>query len=166
MPPTAAELENYRRSLDLRIDGNGQLLHEGHPVAHPGVRQALLDGLDLLPNGEACIRIGAQWAYVQCAFTPFVVQRAEILPDGVRLRLNTGRTVHVAAADLNLRLHRDTVLLLDLAAGGPPARCSHAAWMQLADHLLYVGERLQLQGAGWVAAVAVHDTSGTAATLP
>lgn len=149
MPPTTAELETYRRSLDLRIDANGQLLHEGQPIAHPGVRQALLNGLAVLPTGEACLRIGAQWAYVRCDFTPFVAARAQLLADGLLLRLNTGRTVRATVAELKLRLHNDSVLLIALPAQGLLVRCGHAAWMQLADHLSYSGATLELHGPAW-----------------
>ena len=155
MELTPAELEACRSSLDLRVDANGQLLHDGQPIAHPGVRQALLAGLEVLPNGQACVRIGAQLAYVQCGLTPFVVAHAQLVADGLKVQLNTGRNTGVDVADLKPCLHNDAVLVFQLGANGPLARCGHAAWMHLSAHLEFAGEVLELRGPGWAVPVTI-----------
>ena len=118
MKPTDAQLELLRRASGLTLDAEGDLRHEGDPIVHPGLHALFQSGLDALPTGEAIVRIGDQWAYVQTPGTPFVVQRQRVNGDAVSLDLNTGETLHVPAQDLKLHLEGEHNLTLKMPQNG------------------------------------------------
>ncbi|MBI5611286.1 MAG: hypothetical protein HY902_20600 [Deltaproteobacteria bacterium] len=132
MTQPADPLELLRRASGLSLDAEGQLLHEGEPIQHPGLRQLFQSSLDVLPSGEAIVRVGDQWAYVDSPGSPFVVQHLRATGDAVSLRLNTGATVTVPASELRLRLHGDWLLTASWSPAGPVARFGRRAWHALA----------------------------------
>ncbi len=135
MKPTDAQLELLRRASGLTLDAEGDLRHEGDPIVHPGLHALFQSGLDALPTGEAIVRIGDQWAYVQTPGTPFVVQRQRVNGDAVSLDLNTGETLHVPAQDLKLHLEGEHNLTLKMPHTGRSLRFGRRAWHALADGL-------------------------------
>ncbi len=135
MVHTADPIEILRRSSGLSLDAEGMLLHDGEPIQHPGLRQLFQSGLDVLPSGEAIVRIGEQWAYVATLDTPFVIQRLRVHGDQATLRLNTGAHVTVPLAGLRLQLHGDHQLAVIGQPNGHVARLSRRAWHAVALHL-------------------------------
>ncbi len=133
MPPSPQQLELIRRASGLTLDAEGELLHEGEPIVHPGLHKLFQSGLDVLPSGEAIVRVGEQWAYVQTPGTPFVVQRARIAGAALELDLNTGEVVQLPLADVVLRLRGEHELLVTLPTHA--ARFGRRAWHALADGL-------------------------------
>lgn len=58
------EIERFR-TIGLRLDRTGTLWHQGEPVEHPRLRQALLRWLDVRDDGRDIIRLDAtRYAYV------------------------------------------------------------------------------------------------------
>jgi len=162
-------LELLRRSARLRVDAQGRWWHEGEPVAHERVAALFSRGLGWRPragggllDGEATLTVGAQWCYVECDRTPFLVTRLTLDHDHERAEeggagearlwatLNTGAREEVGGAWLE-----GEVLFVELA-GGAPARLSRGAQGQCAAWLeegaggalaLRVGARLLPVGA-------------------
>ncbi len=93
-----ARLETLRRSVDLRLDGEGRWYHEGERFTHAGLIAAFDRGIDVHPeSGEPILRVGQRWCYIRADDTPLIARRIEH-DDGLWLRLNTGRRVAVPAA--------------------------------------------------------------------
>ena len=85
-----AFLERLRRS-GIRIDREGEFIHEGQPVLHHGLRSALFRWLDRLDDGRYVLRLDAQrFAYLDVDDTPLVVRAARLDGDAVTLRLSDG----------------------------------------------------------------------------
>lgn len=81
-------IERLRRS-GIRIDRDGEFQHEGEPVRHEGLRQALFRWLDRLPDGRYVLRLDAQrFAYVDIDDTPLVARSARFDGDNVWLGLS------------------------------------------------------------------------------
>jgi hypothetical protein len=135
MQLTPEQLELVRRASGLSLDAEGDLLHEGAPIAHPGLHGLFQRGLDVTERGEAIVRIGAQWAYVRTAGTPFVVQRLRADADGLELALNTERVVRLAWPDVHWTLAGEHELRVDLPEPGHVARLGRRAWHAIADDL-------------------------------
>ena len=135
MPPTPEQLEMLRRASGLTLDAEGELLHEGEPIRHPGLHALFQSGLDVQDGGAAIVRVGEQWAYIQTPGTPFVVQRARWTDDEWQLALNTGVTVHVKGDAVQLRLRGGHELTVALPQPGRVARFGRRAWHALADDL-------------------------------
>ncbi len=133
MPPTSQQLELIRRASGLTLDAEGELQHEGDPILHPGLHALFQSGLDVLPTGEAIVRVGDQWAYVLSPGSPFVVQRLWVDGAQVALDLNTGETVHMPAECVQLRLRGEHELTVALPQPGRIARFGRRAWHGLAD---------------------------------
>src|SRR3954470_13593312 len=80
-------LERLRRS-GIRIDRDGEFQHEGEPVRHEGLRQALFRWLDRLPDGRHVLRLDDQrFAYLDVDDTPLVARSARLDGDSVWLGL-------------------------------------------------------------------------------
>jgi hypothetical protein len=60
------------RTVGLRIDGRGQLWHQGDPVTHDGLRRALLRWLDVRADDDrVIIRLDdVRYAYIDVDDTP------------------------------------------------------------------------------------------------
>ena len=64
MELTAEQIEKFR-SIGLRLDRSGTFWHEGTPVTHPRLRQALLRWLDVREDGRDIVRLDeTRYAYV------------------------------------------------------------------------------------------------------
>ncbi len=92
-----AALELLRRSVDLRIDGEGRWFHDGEPFVHPRLIAFFNRGLDLHPeSGEPVLRVGDTWCYVHADDTPFVVRRLTEDAGVLRVVLNTEEALPLA----------------------------------------------------------------------
>ena len=60
------ELIEKMRAIGLRLDRGGTFWHEGAPVTHPRLRQALLRWLDVRDDGRDIVRLDdKRYAYVE-----------------------------------------------------------------------------------------------------
>jgi hypothetical protein len=60
------ELIEKMRAIGLRLDRAGTFWHQGAPVTHPRLRQALLRWLDVLDDGRNIVRLDEKrYAYVE-----------------------------------------------------------------------------------------------------
>jgi uncharacterized protein len=91
MQPDPELIERLRRS-GIRIDREGQFIHEGEPVRHQGLREALFRWLDRLDDGRYVLRLDERrFAYIDVDDTPLVVRALRLAPDGaVSLQLSDG----------------------------------------------------------------------------
>jgi hypothetical protein len=106
MQPTPEQIEQLRRS-GIRIDREGELIHEGEAIRHGGLRSAIFRWLDRLPEGEPAragdeagekagryiLRLDERrFAYVDVDDTPLVVRALRIADggDAVTLQLSDG----------------------------------------------------------------------------
>ncbi len=93
-PPLDPEvLERLRHALDLRIHADGRLTMGGEPVTHPNVARVVRSGLDVGEDGRLRMVLGDQWCYVHADDTPLRVRAVWREGDGLRLRLDDGRTL-------------------------------------------------------------------------
>jgi hypothetical protein len=61
---TPEQIEKFR-TIGLRLDRSGTFWHEGSPITHARLRQALLRWLDVLDDGRDIVRLDAtRYAYV------------------------------------------------------------------------------------------------------
>lgn len=140
-----ARLEAMRRSVDLRLDGEGRWYHDGQPFEHPGLIAAFDRGLDVHEDtGEPILRIGDRWCYVRADDTPFVVRRLRVDGDTLSATLNTGETLPVPADAFE---QGGEHLYLHLSPRRR-ARLDRATQARVADWLVDLGDRLALEAAG------------------
>jgi hypothetical protein len=72
--PLPPELLERLRTIGLRIDGAGGLWHQGSPIVHLGLRQAILRWLDVRDDGRVIVRLDdVRYAYVDVDDTPLRV---------------------------------------------------------------------------------------------
>lgn len=89
----AATLEKMRRSVDLRLDFEGNWYHEGEIFEHERLIALFNKGIDSHPDsGEPIVHIGERWCYFKADDTPFIVRRMESSPDALLVELNNGET--------------------------------------------------------------------------
>jgi hypothetical protein len=86
-----AEAVERLRQSGIRIDREGEFQHEGAPVIHQGLRDALFRWLDRLPDGKTILRLDAdRFAYVDVDDTPLVARGARVQGDEIFLALSDG----------------------------------------------------------------------------
>lgn len=74
LPSLPPEVLERLRTIGLRIDGSGGLWHQGSPVVHLGLRQAILRWLDVRDDGRVIVRLDdVRYAYVDVDDTPLRV---------------------------------------------------------------------------------------------
>ena len=67
------------RQSGIRVDREGELIHDGEPIRHRGLRQALFRWLDRLDDGRYILRLDAnRFAYLDVDDTPLVARAARI----------------------------------------------------------------------------------------
>jgi len=126
-----AIIERLRQS-GIRIDREGEFQHEGAPVLHEGLRQALFRWLDRLPDGRVVLRLDdRRFAYVNVDDTPLVARGARLDGDRVLLPLSDG--AEEALAPDTLTIDGAGVLRCAARGGKLEARLSTAAAAALAD---------------------------------
>lgn len=67
-----SDLEKLRRSIPLKIDEQGNWWHAGEKIMHPRIIRLFNKGLDWY-KGEAILRVGQRWCYVEVDQTPFLI---------------------------------------------------------------------------------------------
>jgi hypothetical protein len=90
MEPSPELLEKLRRS-GISVDREGELIHEGEPIRHEGLRRALFRWLDRLDDGRYVLRLDERrFAYLDVADTPLVVRALRVDGEAVSLQLSDG----------------------------------------------------------------------------
>ena len=90
MEPSPELIEKLRRS-GIRVDREGDFIHEGEPVRHEGLRRALFRWLDRLDDGRYVLRLDERrFAYLDVEDTPLVVRALRVDGDTVSLQLSDG----------------------------------------------------------------------------
>jgi hypothetical protein len=126
-----AVIERLRQS-GIRIDREGEFQHEGAPVRHEGLRQALFRWLDRLPDGRVVLRLDERrFAYVDVDDTPLVVRGARVEEARVLLTLSDGAEEPLAPETLTI--DEAGVMRCTARAGKLEARLATAAAAALAE---------------------------------
>ena len=130
------QLETLRRSAGIEMDCDGNWWHDGVPFEHPLIIDILNRGLSIHPEtGEAVVRIGEQWCYIECQGTPFIAMNLSVSRDGMpTLLLNTSDSLTLEAVEL-IEQHG---AVHGRESNGRLIRFSRAAQAQLADHLVEI----------------------------
>jgi hypothetical protein len=131
LPP---DLVEKLRQTGIRIDREGELVHEGEPVRHHGLRAALFRWLDRLPDGgRHILRLDSErFAYVDVDDTPLVARAARVAAGGqVLLALSDGSEEPLDPATLTM--DGAGILRCLVRAGRLEARLTTAAAATLAD---------------------------------
>ncbi len=98
----AARLDIFRRSVDLRLDGEGRWYHDGAPFEHARLIELFDRGIDVHPDsGAPILRVGGKWCYVQADDVPFLVRALRHAGDELVARINTGEQVSLATDALS-----------------------------------------------------------------
>ncbi|MCK6570086.1 DUF1285 domain-containing protein [Myxococcota bacterium] len=125
---------DFRRTIDLRLDADGQWFHDGEPFTHRGLIALFNRGIDVSDEtGEPIVRIGAHWAYIRCDDVPFVIRSVRVSEAALDALLNTESRVTFPPDAL--RLGPAGVLYAELSPRRR-ARFSRAAQASLALHLV------------------------------
>jgi len=128
-----AVIERLRQS-GIRIDREGEFQHEGAPVLHEGLRQALFRWLDRLPDGRIVLRLDdRRFAYVDVDDTPLVARGARVDGERVLLTLSDGAEEELDPGTLTI--DGAGVMRCAVRGGKLQARLATAAAAALADVL-------------------------------
>ena len=139
-----ARLETLRRSLDLRVDSQGDWWDGQERFTHPGLISVLNRGLGLHPDtGEAVVRLRTQWCYIHCDTTPFVVFKLHMDGERIEATLNTGDRLAISEDCFFLR---GETLFLHLEGVGL-ARLARSAQSGLAEYLIVAGDQYVIRRA-------------------
>ncbi|HEY0706980.1 MAG TPA: hypothetical protein VGG33_09290 [Polyangia bacterium] len=137
-----AWLERLRTS-GIRIDRQGQFIHEGEPVLHEGMRRAFFRWLDRLPDGRYVLRLDEKrYAYLDVEDTPLVATSLRWQGDRAYLGLNDGREEPLDPATLNI--DSEGVLRARVREGRLEARLATDATTVLAERIAGSGPGAQL----------------------
>jgi hypothetical protein len=133
MQPDAEMLERLRRS-GIRIDIEGTFVHEGEPVRHEGLRQALFRWLDREPDGRYVLRLDQRrFAYLEVDDTPLVARSARIEGDDAWLGLSDGSEERLDPTTLTV--DDSGVIRCQVRQGRIEARLATSAVAVLADRI-------------------------------
>jgi hypothetical protein len=135
------ELIERLRQSGIRIDREGQFIHEGEPVRHEGLRQALFRWLDRLDDTDQrydvryVLRLDQKrFAYIDVDDTPLVVRALRLPRDGaVALQLSDGAEEPLDPATLTV--DEQGVLRCWVRGGRIEARLATSAAAVLAERI-------------------------------
>jgi hypothetical protein len=151
-----AFLERLRRS-GIRVNREGEFIHEGEPVLHHGLRSALFRWLDRQDDGRYVLRLDAQrFAYLDVDDTPLVVRAARLNGnadgdgagdgDAVMLQLSDGS--EEALAPDTLTIDDEGILRCWVRGRRLEARLATSAAAVLADRITQTAAGPALSAAG------------------
>ena len=133
MEPTPEQIEKLRQS-GIRVDREGELIHEGEVIHHQGLRQALFRWMDRLDDGRYILRLDERrFAYMDVEDTPLVARAARVDDDrgGVTLQLSDGAAERLDPSTLTIDRHG--ILRCWVRGGRLEARLSTSAAAAVAD---------------------------------
>ena len=129
-----AEMIERLRQSGIRVDREGEFLHEGAPVTHQGLREALFRWLDRLPDGRHVLRLDAQrFAYVDVTDTPLVARGARLAGETIWVALSDGSEEMLDPATLTI--DPSGVLRCRVRDGRLEARLANSAVAALAERI-------------------------------
>ena len=148
--PSAEVLERLRRS-GIRIDREGDFIHEGEPVRHEGLRRALyrwLDRDDERP-GRYLLRLDERrFAYLDVDDTPLVVRALRVAGAGGEIWIELSDGAEERLDPATLTIDGAGVLRAWVHGGRLEARLATSAAAVLADAITEADGRLLLRLAG------------------
>lgn len=124
------------RESTIVLDREGRFRHDGEPIDHPALEQALRSWIARHPDdGRLILTNGYDWCYFRAEGAPFFVDALRVEPDGsVTLRLFDG-TEEPLDPD-TLSLGDDDAVYAVVKPARFPARFSRHAQTQLAPILV------------------------------
>ena len=128
----------------IAIDREGNFLHEGVVITHPGTVALFFRALEPDGRGGWRLRLGRETCPVDVEDAPLVVRSIEATPDALTLILSDGSREPLDPA--TLRQRADHVVTCAVKGGAFPARFSRPAYYMLA-------ELLEPDGGGYLLAV-------------
>ncbi len=97
------------RESSIRLDGNGAFTHEGEPVRHPGLAQAMHTWIRRHPDdGRFILSNGYDWTYFTVSDAPFTVR--SVRQDGDALVLGLSDATEEAWVPADTRTGPDGAL--------------------------------------------------------
>jgi len=128
-------LDKLRRGVPLILSRTGRFRFDGADVTHPRVQSALRGGLDVTPQGEPIVHLGAQWCYLSVEDCPLRATTVDARGDTLQLRLDDGRTLPLLAETLWEEPEQGLRATVPAASSGRPlaVRFTNAASMQLSE---------------------------------
>jgi hypothetical protein len=131
--PDPELIERLRRS-GIRVDRDGQLIHEGEVIRHEGLRRALFRWLDRLDDGRYVLRLDAQrFAYLDVDDTPLVVRALRL--DGAAVSLQLSDSSEEALDPTTLTVDDQGILRCWVRGGRIEARLATSAAAVLAERI-------------------------------
>ena len=145
-----ARIDFLTAESSIVLDREGRWLHDGEPVTHRGLAEALHRWIDFdEATSRYVLQAGRERCFIEVEDTPYFVRGVVWTgePDAARvmLRLSDGTEEELDYA--TLRQAPDNVLYCDVKGGRMPARFDRAAYYRVA-------ERVDLDQAGPVLAAA------------
>ncbi len=134
--------EDLPRCL-IRIDKEGRWFHEGREMIHRGFIRLFYEHMELDEQGRTVIRWQGQRCVVDVEDTAFVVRRADVEPDRVRVLLSDD-TLETLRLD-TLHVGEGYVLYGRVKEERFPARFTRPAYYQLAAHVEEIEGRYVLR---------------------
>lgn len=128
-------LERLRRGVPLVLGRTGRFRFDGVDVTHPRVESALRAGLDITPEQEHIVYLGAQWCHLTVEDCPLRATAVLAPGDELLLRLDDGRTLPLLVETLWEEPDQGLRAAVPAAKSGRPlgVRFTNAASMQLSE---------------------------------
>lgn len=140
------ELIEKMRAIGLKLDRGGTLWHEGTPVSHPRLRQALLRWLDVRDDGRDIVRLDdKRYAYVEIEDAHLRARSAHWDGDRVRVLWDDDQDEELDYG--SLRQAPDHALYVR-ARGKLRGRIAGPAYHAIAERIVEDGDRFVLEAAG------------------
>jgi hypothetical protein len=142
---TPEQIERFR-TIGLRLDRAGTFWHDGEPVRHARLRQALLRWLDILPDGRNIVRLDDQrYAYVDIDDAHLRARSARW--QGERCMMMWDDDLEEELAYATLRVAADHAFYAAVH-GGLRGRIAGAAHHAVSERIVEVGDGFALVAAG------------------
>jgi hypothetical protein len=140
------ELIEKMRAIGLRLDRAGTFWHEGTPITHPRLRQALLRWLDVRDDGRNIVRLDEKrYAYVDVDDAHLRAQSARWDGDRCTVLWDDDQEEELDYASL---CQADDHALYVKVRGKLKGRIGGSAYHQVAEHIVEDGATFVLEAAG------------------
>ncbi|KIX13503.1 DUF1285 domain-containing protein [Dethiosulfatarculus sandiegensis] len=115
----------------IQVNNNGELLHNGAPLVHPGIIELIYQSVHLDEDGVYYLYMDGKKCQLEVADTFFVITRVDIKDDNLVLTVSDGSKQELDPA--SLYIGKDEVLYCRVHEGRFPARFQRAAYYQITD---------------------------------
>jgi hypothetical protein len=144
--PLSAELIEKMRAIGLRLDRAGTFWHEGTPITHPRLRQALLRWLDVRDDGRNIVRLDdKRYAYVDIDDAHLRAQSARWDGDRCKVLWDDDQEEELDYASL---CQADDHALYANVRGKLRGRIGGPAYHRVAERIVEAGSGFALEAAG------------------